>query len=305
MQEPKNTQTKERAEVLRDMFGGAEVKHFNEWLERSAGALGGENELEPLALMLSKIYAYCFFDLSVNTAKNKVSEVREAVKSLVSDDKQGTILNLLAFPLYDFLNKKREKKLVSQLENQKNCDLQWFESFLNELEGRIALGQYLEVEGGKNERERTIIYNKLLFVLMATGRRFIEILKTCELVKEGEALFYVGLAKKDSLDNNKKEAYLLIDDFEKIQNFISEIRAFFKTDNLKNQEVNQKYSAIFNSWLKKINFNLTPKEIRIYYSNLAYKKFGQGQEKFYFFAKALGHNLEFSSLATTHYLTLS
>lgn len=305
MQEPKkNTQTKERAEALKDMFGGCEVKDFSEWLERAAGALGGDNELEPLALMLSKIYAYCFFEVSLNTAKNKISEVREAVKSLVSDDKQATILNLLAFPLYDFLNKKREKKLVSQLENQKNCDLDWFEKFLNELEGRINAAQFLEVEGGKNERDRTIIYNKLLLVLMATGRRFIEILKTCELVKEGEALFYVGLAKKDSL-TDKKEAYLLINDFEKIQTFIKEIRAFFKTDNLKNQEVNQKFSAIFNSWLKKINFNLTPKEIRIYYSNLAYKKFGQGQEKFYFFAKALGHNLEFSSLATTHYLTLS
>jgi len=149
------------------------------------------------------------------------------------------------------------------------------------------------------------------YLALATGRRNVEILKTLKITKKKNDYFYEGLLKKGSAstENTNIKAVSLDDDFEFLMQIINQLRTDTDTSKMTNQEVNSKYSAIFNRSFKHItNTQYTFHDAREIYSEIAYNKFGRKnggeREEIDYKSDILGHQIDKERLISTeHYTT--
>lgn len=320
---PKNTQSELRTRALNMIFNGNKKEDLIHFLYDNLNKIGTRHFENTIGKIVGSIYAFCYFDVSHNTVSNNFTYVKDVLKKYEFynlqkkeidfnlDEKQkaknlkkaNQILELIEYPLYNLKRELLSEKINNQLENPQDIDLKYFNELILKIKEAIQTKKYLYFS---QSEERTMSYHKLIYLICVTGRRFIEIMKTLELEKKDNKIYFGGLAKKRESKEMIIEAYLLDNDYETLKTWIKDIRNFFQTEKFSNQQINQKYSAIFNAWLEKAGIpkQLTAKEFRNLYAYEAYERFGKpkGTDRYYFFIKCLGHNVDLTENATSSYV---
>ena len=149
-------------------------------------------------------------------------------------------------------------------------------------------------------------YNKLFpALLLATGRRSIEVLKTAKFSRKKEKNVFKGQAK----DKSKKQYSIpLLAPIKQIQKAVRKLRKLLpeiKEDNLDNEQVQElvhgRNKLLFKKLSEKYNVKLTPHAMRGLYVAYAYKIY-EGDASFLgFTSQVLGHeDLD----ASVHYVNI-
>lgn len=150
----------------------------------------------------------------------------------------------------------------------------------------------------------SLTYNKLFpALLLATGRRTIEILKTGKFRKLGDRVLFKGQAK-----TRKEKSFdiPLLAPMKDVQRGVKNLRRLFpeiKEDNLSNQQVQElvknRNEELFKTISEKYGVKLTPHRLRGLYVAFAYKEYSGDASYIGFASRVLGHD----DLETTlHYV---
>jgi hypothetical protein len=261
-----------------------------------------------------KYMPYIYLLNSPDYAKQRFFEVGKVINETNLPPKYKNALKegfTAPIGFYSAINELRELRLNEKNENNDNkinFDLSKFDEIISNL---YEMGMDKELKnypykiGARQTKEDIRAYYLATYLALTTGRRLIEILKSMELRKYRDKLKIKGIAKKG--DENKSFDLITLDDHDKILNAWRELRKIFDTTNLTNRQVNQKYNARFNDFLKnKIfpNSDLTFHDLRKIYLLKAYEKFGNNENFDNFAEKALLHDVKLDAkflTQTSHY----
>lgn len=287
-----------RRDFLISNFGGYKLETIKKSiLEKIRNAKSNEDK----EAIIHELYAYIYFGVTQETISVTCSNVK---KWLNSDTKKAKdYLRYIKIPntIYTALKNFGNNQVKEQLSNLKQINIQDYKDFLKSIDEAIKDKNYKSYITENISEERKDIYYKTFYLIAVTGRRFVEILKTISIkTNKNNEFFFDGIAKKKSLNNNDFKAYLLDEDITKLRRYLREVRTFFKTENLTNREISQRYTYIFNQFIKKyIDEKINSSELRKLYAETCYKEFGKGYEKGYFIALCLGHEIQLTQ--TSHY----
>jgi len=225
--------------------------------------------------------------------KSRRKKVREALNILVFDKR-----------LSEFVNENRIENAKDRKKNKKEFDIDMFKSLIVDLKSNIQNIRNKDFPKANNQTFETVeAYHIATYLALVTGRRFIEVVKTLELEKRGTNTKFKGLVKKPDDERILANACLL-DDYKTVKKYLLRLRKIFDVNNMSNEQINKKYSAIFNRYLKdkilQTDNKFTFHDLRGIYAELCYLEFGKGADKKDFFSKVLGHREVFT--ATDHYL---
>ena len=180
---------------------------------------------------------------------------------------------------YSLLNKKSQNSLNHKLDSLlviKNSKV-----FLNEI-----------LQGLSNSNKYDELFPALL---LATGRRSIEILKTGKFKTIKNKIYFYGQAKKR---NEKSKGYVipLLYDTKTIQKSLLRLRKGIAclTDGLNNDEIHDTFKRrnynIFQKLSEKYQVNLTPHSFRSIYAEFCNIKFNKDKSNAKYRAEILGHS---------------
>ncbi len=236
---------------------------------------------------------YVYFDATVNTLKSRISELRSTLKN---KNVRVEVVDMFLLPtaLYTKMNLEQSAKVKEVLLSSESNNIDYTQLFENITTQMITDITNKEVSTNSNNsnENRELTYKKLIVVALATGRRQIEILKTLTLTKKKENAFYNGLVKKKSVEFGSIVAPILID-ISIVKKYLKDIRDEFKTEYMKNKEINSKFNAsIGKSLLRYLPENLENKQfhfLRAIYAEVCFQKFGENTDKNTYFSEVLGH----------------
>lgn len=296
--------TNENQDLLKIVYDVDSIASLKELFQV---ALTEANTKMEVTKVITKFIPFCWLGgRKLNTIASYYRDMRTIIKE-VGGDYQDLSLDLFALEgeVYDHINNKSINIVKEKAEenNKDEYDGDAMESLLLDLKRKIVDDDIDVAKQQTLERARAYLY--ATYLALATGRRSIEILKTLEIVKDGDTCYYQGIAKKS--DNNVKiEAYSLDRDFEFLIKILAKLREDLPTNNLTAKEVNSKYNRIFNRAFKKLtNTDYTFHDAREIYSDLLYIKEGYSDgswtEEHNFKGKILGHEIKADRLTASQY----
>jgi len=189
----------------------------------------------------------------------------------------------------DLLVKKEKKELIKNEENAV-IDPQTTIKKIEDLKDILAHNKF---SIGRNQKlEQIRAYHIVAILGLSIGRRFTELLKTLEIKKRGTKITFSGLLK----GNNKEiEGNIIGLSYLEVKDYLGELRTFSNSDNFTEDEINAKYSKVFNNNLKKLGFD-NVKKTRYEYSVAGSQLFKeQGETIEDTVTRILGHKEVFSS----------
>ena len=247
-----------------------------------------------------------WLEQSLSTVAVRYSHFRKVLKRS-RRKKAKEALNILKFDtrLSIFVNDKRIENAKNRKENKKEFDIDFFKTLIVDLKSNIQNIRKGDFPKANNQSfEQIEAYHIATYLALVTGRRFVEILKTLEIEKRGTNAKFHGLVKKPD-DERSIERVCLLDDYKTVKKHLARLRKILDVSDMSNDEVNKKYSAIFNRYLKdkilRTDTKFTFHDLRGIYAELCYLEFAkENEDKKDFFSKVLGHREVFT--ATDHYL---
>jgi len=287
----------DRDTVIKEVFGSTQWKQLEADFIKEAKRLRTTKQVAEFA---SKWGFYLYYNTTDNTLKNRSWYMRKSLKEagIEENNVAYTILSLSS-EFYKLLNQKADKKVIEKLGIETDTEIDYVklaDDILTYLYDRIENKNVLVLSNNSNA-DRELAYLKLFFVLLATGRRQIEVLKTIEISKKKELAIYRGIAKKKKDDKVEITAPILFD-ISVIKKYIKDIRKEFNSENLTNKEVNQKLNYPSNRAFKKYfkdKYGWVEKKglhfLRAIYAEACYEKFGNGENKDVYMQKILGHEI--------------
>ncbi len=260
------------------------------------------NVIDTINYFLPALWLY----QSLNTVAVRYSHFRKVLKRS-RRKKAKEALNILKFDtrLSVLVNDKRIENAKGRKENKKEFDTNFFKSLIVDLKSNIENIRKKDFKKANNQTfEQIEAYHIATYLALVTGRRFVEILKTFKIEKRGTNVKFNGLVKKPE-DERLLQNACLLDDYKTVKKHLTRLRKILDVSNMTNDEVNKKYSAIFNRYLKdkilQSDTKFTFHDLRGIYAELCYLEFAKDNEdKKDFFSKILGHRGIFTS--TDHYL---
>jgi len=255
----------ERIEAFETIYG---VETFHEVLEIFEVEYNRVKNRSPKKIYgLYRDFSYAiFFRYGVSSIRNNLVKFKNIIKA---NGGKYEAIALEAFTVDNVYKplKKKDLKVKKQLRE----DLTTNTTIINpdtikekiiELKDILKNGEY---NVAKNQNEKRVRAYYLVAILgLATGRRFTELLKTFKPSKHGTKIYFDGLLKGN---NEKIDGNIIELSYSEMNNMLKELRKAINTDNLTVNEVNVKYSKVFNNQMKKIlGENTSVKDTRLQYS---------------------------------------
>ena len=292
----------DRDTVIKEVFGATQWKQLEPIFIKEAERLRTTKQVAEFAV---KWGFYLHYNTADNTLKSRSWSMRKALKNagVKEDNIAHTILSLPS-SFFKLLNEKANKKVIEKLEVETEVEVDYTKlanDILLYLNDRIENKDVL-AKSNNSSVERELAYLKLFFVLLATGRRQIEILKTIDIAKRKEMALFRGLAKKKNDNKNEITAPILYD-VNIIKKYIKDIRKEFGSKEMTNKEVNQKLNYPTNRAFKKYfkdKYEFVEKKglhfLRTIYAITCYQNFGNDVDKEVYIAKILGHEVKITAV---------
>ena len=300
------TIAEQRREVFNNMYGVSIMGSFNKRTKKATpnSVLGNfekeynryKNKGINKLLELYRDYSYAiFFMYSPSSIRNNLVAFRNVIKENGGKYQANaleafTVENVYAPLNKDNFEKKTELKEAVQKGNNEKIDPTILVDKILHLKNELDNKTYRVAGNQKEEQVRA--YRIVAMLGLATGRRFTELMKTLEIRKRGKKITFSGLLK----GNDKTiEGNIIALSYADVKKYLKELRAFAKTENLSEDEVNKKYAKVFNNALKRLGFQ-NVKATRHNYSvagSQLFKREGESIEDT--ITRILGHRENFTS----------
>lgn len=234
----------------------------------------GKNHL----LDLYKKYSYAIFYMYVpSSIANNLVYFKNIIKDNGGKYQKEALDAFDVENVYAPLRKRSDEekqKLKGKINNGTNVkiDPNEVKEEIREFKRQLEEKDY---EIGRNQKEEQVrAYIILAMLGMATGRRFTELLKTLEIEKKGTKITFKGLLK-----GNTKEirGHIIELSYKEVKKYLSELRAFVKTEDMTEAQVNAKYAKVFNNAFKRMGV-VNVKSTRQKYSIAGSQLFKNGNE---------------------------
>ena len=251
---------------------------------------------------------YCWIGgRTLGTTSVYYSEMRKIVKE-VGGEFEEMSLALLVPPLglYEASQAKVTASTKEKHIERDTYNPEYIKTIISKLKDSITTGNIDKTR--QQTQERAIAYTYATYLVLVTGRRQIEIIKTLKIVKKGDEWFYQGVAKKGEDDVSIK-AYSLDTDFEKLAELLEYVQKALDTKNMTKAQANSKFNNPFNNAFKKLTgTNFTFQDAREIMADILWSESdendGTWNTEQSFKAKILGHSITQDRLtATEHYMT--
>jgi hypothetical protein len=247
-------------------------------------------------LELYKNYSYAiFFGYSPSSIRNNLVAFRNVILEHGGKYQANAIQAFTVDNVYAPINKKNHEQKVElkrnvQMGTNTDIDPKVIKDKIQALKKELETKSY---DVKKNQKEPQVRAYRIVALLgMATGRRFTELMKTLEIKKRGSKITFSGLLK----GNDKTiDGHIIELSYKDVKKYLAELRAFAKTEDMSEQEVNAKYAKVFNNALKRLGFK-NVKATRHNYSvagSQLFKKEGESIEDT--ITRILGHRENFTS----------
>ena len=319
--------TNKNQELLKLVYGVESIKDLKELFKNRWSEVDSKKDASKVII---EFIPFCWLGgREINTVASYYRDMRNIIKEIDNDYTElGLDLFILKGEVYDRIAEKSMNTVKEKSEDatREEYDGEQIEEVISELKEKCqtALGLSLDdledkaqVEAWKEaglpiakqqtvNRARAYLFSS--YLVLTTGRRNAEILKTLEIIKENKEWFYKGIGKKTTKDA-KIKAYSLDTDFAFLQSLLIRIRKDLDTSKLTEKQVNSKYNRIFNRAFKKLTqMDYTFHEAREISTDMLYirdgYKTGEWTEEFNFKAETLGHEIKEDRLKATHnYMT--
>ena len=260
--------------------------------------------------VIVKYVPFCWLGgRKINTVASYYRDMRNIIKEVGGDYQDlGLDLFVLSGEVYERIADKSTNavKEKNEVGGRDEYDGEHIEAIIKDLKEKIINDDIPVAKQQTKERARAYLY--ATYLALVTGRRNTEILKTLEIVKEGNEWFYKGIVKKDN-SNSKIKAYSLDTDYEFLAGLIEQLRKDLDTKDIDTKKVNSNYNRIFNRAFKKLTqTDYTFHDAREIYADLLYIKEGLKEggwsEEFTYKSNVLGHEIKKDRLkATQNYMT--
>ncbi len=284
--------------TVKDIYGTNRTNEIHKLFKQDIKSARSKEDAMRVAL---DYMPYIWLGRSANTVVNKYTEMQNLCDEI---GKKGEwVKPVFGYPekLITARNKRNQKSVIERMANKDIIDKDRYIKTYNEIKRILKENDFEVARNQKPEDVRA--YYLAVLVAMATGRRITEILKTFSMTKHGTKLMFHGLLKKRGLPESK-EGFLILDDYKTVNKYLKELRATLDTEKLTSREVGQKYTGKFNNFLSTKVFpgaDISFKDLRAIYANLAWDEYDGDLEKEQFFQTVLGHEANISAAA--HYQT--
>ena len=184
---------KTHEETVQIFYGVSSLKDVRELFKEEL--LNCESKRETLTV-ITKFIPYCWMGgRKIKTVARYYADMRNVIKD-VNDEYQDLALELFSVPadVYDRIKKADTQKVLDNLEEKEVFDANQIKNVITKLKGQIVNNDIPIAKQQTLEQARAYLYAS--YLVLVTGRRSIEILKTLEIVKKGKEWFYKGISKK-------------------------------------------------------------------------------------------------------------
>ena len=244
-----------RRDTLKAIYG---VEHFGDVLglfedDYKRYRNRGINKI----LELYKKYSYAiFFMYSPSSIRNNLVKFKNIIKKHGGKYQANALDTFTIDAVYapikkkDIETKKELKANVRAGESEANTnDPQIVINQIKELKDTLDNKKYSVAKNQKEEQVRA--YYIVAILGLAIGRRFTELLKTLIIKKRGKKVTFGGLLKgnDETIEGNIIEL-----SYQDVKKYLTELRAFAKTENMTESQVNAKYAKVFNNALKRLGY---------------------------------------------------
>ena len=274
----------ERISEVQELFR----KDYNRWKNRSSEKVQA----------LYKKYSYAiFFMYSPNSIRNNLVDFKNIIDEEGGKYKAMALEAFTVEEIYKPIKKKdkvRKKELKENVRageaDSQNIDPAIIVNQIKELRNILISKSYKVAKNQKEEQVRA--YYILALLGLATGRRFTEVLKTLKLSKRRDKIYFDGLLKGN---NEKIEGHIIELSYKEVQGYLRELRKFIDTDLTENQ-INSKYSRVFNNAVKRLLGYKNVKDLRHNYTIAGSQLFKRENETIEdTITRILGHREVFTS----------
>jgi len=296
----------QRQELFNDIYGVKLMGSFNKGTKKATpnSVLGNfekdynryKNKGINNLLELYRDYSYAiFFMYSPSSIRNNLVAFRNVIKENGGKYQANALKAFTVDNVYTPINKenfekKTELKEAVQKGENKKTDPQIIVDKILSLKEELDTKSYSVA--GNQKKEQVRAYRIVAMLGLSSGRRFTELLKTLEIKKHGKKTTFTGLLK----GNDKAiEAHLIALPYRDFKKYLGELRAYAKTEEMSENEVNKKYAKVFNNALKRLGFK-NVKATRHNYSvagSQLFKRDGESLEDT--ITRILGHRENFTS----------
>jgi len=287
---------KERAELFNSIYG---VNRMNDILELFRADYNSvkNRSLEGVQKLYKKYSYAIFFMYSPSSIRNNLVKFKNVINKESGKYKANALEAFTVEEIYKPLKKKDEakkrelkKEVREGSADSQNIDPATIVNQIKELRKTITTKSYKVAKNQKEEQVRA--YYLLAILGLATGRRFTEILKTLKMSKRGAKFYFDGLLKGN---NEKIEGHIIELSYKEVQGYLRELRKFIDTDLTENQ-INAKYSRVFNNAVKRLLGYKNVKDLRHNYAIAGSQLFKQENETIEdTITRILGHKEAFTS----------
>ncbi len=208
-------------------------------------------------LELYKKYSYAvFFMYSPSSIRNNLVKFKNIIKKH-GGKYQANALD--AFTIEEIYKPIKKKDIETK--RKLKAEVRAGESEANTNDPQIVINQIKELKNildnryykvAKNQKEEQVrAYHIVAMLGLAIGRRFTELMKTLVIQKRGKKITFSGLLKgnDETIEGNIIEL-----SYQDVKKYLTELRAFAKTENMTESQVNAKYAKVFNNALKRLGY---------------------------------------------------
>jgi len=287
---------KQRVEIFESIYGVDRMSDILDVFKKDYNLVKNRS-LEGVQKLYKKYSYAIFFMYSPSSIRNNLVKFKKIISEEGGKYEANAIESFTIDSVYTPLKKKdidTKKELKKEVRDgsadSQNIDPKIVVDKIKELRKTITAKTYKVAKNQKKEQVRA--YYILAILGLATGRRFTELLKTLKLSKRGEKNYFDGLLKGN---DEKIEGHIIELSYKEVQGYLRELRKFVDTDLTENQ-INSKYSRVFNNAIKRLLGYKNVKDLRHNYAIAGSQLFKQKNETIEdTITRILGHKEAFTS----------
>jgi len=295
----------ERKEAFKAIYGVEKISEILELFEVDYKEMIKPKKGRDLSdfLILYKKYSYAiFFRYSASAIRNNLNKFKNIIKDAKNATNEANALSaftvdevFIPLRVKDVEVKKEIKANIQDGTNDK-LDVNEHIAKINELKEILTNRTYKVARNQDKEQVRAYFLYAIL--ALSTGRRFTEIMKTFSMNKKGKKLTFEGLLK----GHGTIEGNIIELTYQEANAYLKELRAYAKSENMTEDEVNKKYSRVFNNAMDRLFGFKNAHDLRHHYSMAGNQIFSrEGESELDTTIRILGHKESLSG--ALNYLT--
>ena len=212
-----------------------------------------------------------YFLYSTSSIRNNLVKFKKIIAEEGGRQERNALEIFAVRGVYKSIQKRdtREKKIYHEAQKESKEHFKTHAELslqIKEIKEKIDKRTYTIAKNQKEEKVRT--YYLAILIGLVTGRRFSEILKTLELTTNNRGIYhYSGLLKGN--DRGDVRAYFIDLSYREVKKYLTELRELLDTTSIEVDQINSKYSRVFNNAILKIAGIPSFKKMRDDYAQVA------------------------------------